>query len=56
MHGIVSIITTVENSQFKSSIKDSLPKRNENKVIKNRGGDGETNDDFYVDGIVSLIK
>lgn len=55
MQEIVNIITT-ENTQINYSIKDFLPKKNERKVIKKRGGDGETNDDFYEDGIISLVK
>ena len=52
----IFIIIKTDNTEINYSIKDFLPKKNDRKVIKNRGGDGETNDDFYEDGVNSLVK
>lgn len=54
MQGIINIET--DNTQINYSIKDFLSKKNGKKIIKNRGEDGETNDDFYEDGIASLVN
>lgn len=49
-------IINTDNTKINFTFKDFLPKKEERKAIKNRGGDGETNDDFYEDGIASLVK